>query len=871
MTLKGDTTMFNSVNPRPVKRYKWKIYKDFTLVDLGFIFIVGGSLSIIMLALIENMVIKLAVGLMPFVFSPLFTISVPSQQCKVYHLIGRYIAFLFRKKHYDKSKSSWLIPYDKIDEDGLVKVLGNKGEYIRIIKVSGFNFLTLTDEESHQYIDSYRTFIKSLKFRFSIIATDMPISVEAHKEYLNSLKVSNKDVLKIANDMLEVVENGETNTEKNYYFCFLGSKKALQNEERFIIDGLVSMDLVPKVIDESEIINVLGKFYGNDEVSSLKELINPFSPVTFKQSSFIMNGKHMAIYAINEFPFDSSEGWMFPLTQIKDVTFVTHVESYDLAKAKKKIDKIISDLRGRNQATHRHSESAVTEHEYNLLSELSNQIQQQSEVVNSSYTFLIAASDSAEGLREIHKDIRAKAIAHDFKINTLTYLQFDAFDAVLPKKSGFLKRLTSTEVPASSQANGFPFFQDYLDDEKGIYLGYSQMGSNIFFDPWIINPLRKNHNGSILGASGGGKSTLLKKLAKDNWMRDAKVIIIDPQRENKKLCETLGGKWLNMGADSQSKKSYQINPLQFFQESEDQGSIASHIQFLEGFFKTLYQDLNQVQVGELRDILLNLYRHKLKSKTSYEPKDFPILRELSDAIDKEFERVKKSTKEDYKISNLYALSTLFRVFQSDDAPESKMWNGHTNFDTRDEKFIVFDIQTLNSSQNTRLINAQMHILLKFTFSEIIRNKVINIAQKKEEKVLVIVDEAHLLINEKHPAGLQFLYEMSKTVRKFSGSLFIATQNIADLLGRSDNVRALTSAIINNTQYSFYFQLNPDDFKSLEVANSSSSHKFSEEERAFIVGARKGDCLLALTPSDRKMIHVDVSDKEIAIWKEKHEA
>ncbi len=871
MIQKGGMPMFNSVNPKPVKRYKWKIFKDFTVVDLFVIFGIGLSFSVILLSLIDNMVIKLTVGLLPILLSPLLTISVPSQQCKVYHFLGRYIAYLFQKRHYDKNQLGWLIPYEVIDEDNFVKIAGNKSEYIKIFKVSGFNFLTLTDDESHIYIDAYRTFIKSLKFRFSIIATDMPISIADHKDYLESLKTSNKDILTIAQNMLTVIESGETSEEKTYYFCFYGSKKALQAEERFLVDGLVGIGLVPKAIDASEISKVLGKLYGNDNALNLKELIDTASQVSFKQNSIVINNRHIAIYAISQFPFESSEGWMFPLTQIKNVTFVSHVETYDLAKAKKRIDKIISDLRGRNQTTNRHSESAATEHEYSLLSDLSNQIQQQSEIVNSTYTFLIAVSDSAAGLRDIHKDIRSKAITHDFKVSTLTYLQFDAFDAMLPKKSSYLKRLTSNEVPSSSQANGFPFFQDYLDDPKGIYLGYSQMGSNIFFDPWVINPLRKNHNGTILGASGGGKSTLLKKLAKDNWMQGSKVIIIDPQRENKKLCEALGGKWLNMGADSQSKNSYQINPLQFFQESEDQGQLASHIQFLEGFFQTLYQDLNQVQLGELKGILLSLYRIKLKGKTNYEPKDFPILRELSEAIDREFERVKDSDKEDYKISNLYALSTLFKVFQSSDAPESKMWNGYTNFDTSNEKFIVFDIQTLNSSQNTRLINAQMHILLKFTFSEIIRNKVINIAKKKTEKVLVIVDEAHLLINEKHPAGLQFLYEMSKTVRKFSGSLFIATQNIADLLGRSENVRALTSAIINNTQYAFYFQLNPDDLKSLEVANSSSSHKFSEEERSFIVGARKGDCLLALTPSDRKMIHIDVSDEEIAIWKEKYEA
>lgn len=283
--------------------------------------------------------------------------------------------------------------------------------------------------------------------------------------------------------------------------------------------------------------------------------------------------------------------------------------------------------------------------------------------------------------------------------------------------------------------------------------------------------------------------------------------------------------------------------------------------------------MTDVMSSMLQEILIKLYERKVLkliiNNGLLSPGDFPIMEELAQLIENEFVSIVSKTNEQYKVNDLYHLKMYFGTFLNKNSPESKMWNGHTNFDTKKSMFYVFDISSLITSQNKRLSNAQMHMLLKFMYSEVIKNRKFNLRQfrfqeKANQNILIVVDEAHLIIDEKAPAGIDFLFTMVKTIRKYSGSMIITTQNISDLMSGGPHVTAKTSAIINNAQYQFYFQMNPDDLAKLNDMNASSSYTFSEEEKNYIVSANKGDCLFMLSQKDRKMIHIDISIEEMKI-------
>jgi type IV secretory pathway VirB4 component len=196
---------------------------------------------------------------------------------------------------------------------------------------------------------------------------------------------------------------------------------------------------------------------------------------------------------------------------------------------------------------------------------------------------------------------------------------------------------------------------------------------------------------------------------------------------------------------------------------------------------------------------------------------------------------------------------------------SNLWNGPTTINTKTSDFILFDFKKMNSSKNDKVMNAQMMLVLRFLENEISKNRENNLAKKLDNYIAVIVDEAHVFIDEKTPVALQFMFNMVKRIRKYNGIFVVITQNVNDFVGAA-NIKKYTTAIINGCQYSFIFGLNPADLQSL-VDLYSSVGGFSEEERMFIGNAGIGQCLFIVSPNQRILMErIMVSPEEESVFK-----
>jgi len=74
-----------------------------------------------------------------------------------------------------------------------------------------------------------------------------------------------------------------------------------------------------------------------------------------------------------------------------------------------------------------------------------------------------------------------------------------------------------------------------------LYLGDNTTNDAMFFDQFLINDKRKNHNQIIIGTSGSGKSTLTKKAIAFHLNMNRTVIVIDSEREYRNLCNYYQG------------------------------------------------------------------------------------------------------------------------------------------------------------------------------------------------------------------------------------------------------------------------------------------------------------------------------------------
>ena len=116
-----------------------------------------------------------------------------------------------------------------------------------------------------------------------------------------------------------------------------------------------------------------------------------------------------------------------------------------------------------------------------------------------------------------------------------------------------------------------------------------------------------------------------------------------------------------------------------------------------------------------------------------------------------------------------------------------------------------------------------------------------------------MDEGYNFIDPKFPVALDFIFLWYKRIRKYEGSIFFLTQNLIDVIGNPE-VAAKTTAIVNNSQYSFIFSLAPADLEILMDLYKNAGG-INETERYEISNAGNGDCFVISSPRNRASFHV----------------
>ena len=146
---------------------------------------------------------------------------------------------------------------------------------------------------------------------------------------------------------------------------------------------------------------------------------------------------------------------------------------------------------------------------------------------------------------------------------------------------------------------------------------------------------------------------------------------------------------------------------------------------------------------------------------------------------------------------------------------ANLWNGASTLDSSD-KFTVFNFQSLFETKNKVTSNGQMLTVLRFLEQQIINLRELNANRSQSARLrpIVVLDEGYMFIDENNTCALDFVYQWYKRIRKYSGAMIFLTQNLADIVGNAAII-SKTSAIINNTQYSFIMTLQGKDVEVLQ--------------------------------------------------------
>ena len=329
-----------------------------------------------------------------------------------------------------------------------------------------------------------------------------------------------------------------------------------------------------------------------------------------------------------------------------------------------------------------------------------------------------------------------------------------AFKTTLPTAHDRL--MITRNMDTTSLATTFPFTSSELTQNQGVLYGINEHnGSLIILDRFSM----ENANMVIFAKSGAGKSYLVKLEALRSLMFDTEVIIIDPENEYQKLCEAVGGQYINFSFSAKAK----INPFDLSQIYEEgQSELGQKVLSLHSLFKIIMGQISPQEEALLDRAIIMTYRQKgITPDPGTQKKEPPLLEDLYKVL--------------VGMEEAAAESLAARLEKYVKGSSRGVFDQHTNIDITNT-FTVFSIKELEDA----LRPVAMFMILDFIWTKVKRDL---------KKRLLIIDEAWWLM--KYPDSASFVYSMAKRARKYYLGLTTITQDVEDFLN-SDYGKAIVT-------------------------------------------------------------------------------
>lgn len=547
------------------------------------------------------------------------------------------------------------------------------------------------------------------------------------------------------------------------------------------------------------------------------------------------------VLVITDYPPAAGIAWLSRVTQIPGVTSSLHISPTNSAELIESINKAIGEYASRleeggNALIRQRTEQALLDAEV-LLKKID---QEQQNIFYLTVVLLITAADK-EILDRRTRQVEASLAAAGMRGRTLLFRQEQGLKSLGPwmelQEELFLAG--GRNMPIETVAAAFPFVSGGLNDASGILLGRDQAGGVVVIDIWEKGGDRVNSNWTILGKSGTGKSYTAKMLLLREYAQGAKIIIIDPEREYRKMCKAFEGAWINVAGGQGRINPLQIRSLPIDNDEDDdeeasffnaQSPLGLHLQILRTFFSLYLKDLSDVERAILEDALIEIYKQKGIDNTT-DPKDipsngWPLMSDLYQYV----------LEKEQKQPDLYQrLAILLR--RSAEGADAPLWNGATTA-SPDSDFIVLDVHELQNADDA-VRRTQYFNVLSYAWNLI--------GQDRDSRVILLVDEAWMLVDEHTPQALAFLRDTAKRIRKYEGSLIVASQNVIDFL---DPVIARHGqAVLDNPAYKLLLAQGDKDLQGLKQMMN-----LTEAESELLQSAKRGEGLLV---AGNQRIHIKI--------------
>ena len=582
---------------------------------------------------------------------------------------------------------------------------------------------------------------------------------------------------------------------------------------------------------------------------ALLNVITPIGGMEFFRNKIYIGENIAKVYAITKYPESIDYGWLSKISNIPHVVSCQIFEPCDNSALIEHLSHSVAQNRGIADSTHDALTRQRAEKSADDAEKLMRQIDQNGETVGFMSNLVMPLAKDESTLDGICRRLESAASALRCRIRVLASLQKQAFQAVSPYHvmDETIRNITRRNVPLSTFMGGMPFASSGFSDRDGYYFAKDSQGGLVVLDPWVRGGDRTNSNFVVLGVAGVGKSTAVKSLILSEYMSGTVIICVDPEREMKYMCERLGGDWINCCGGSAGR----INPLEIRPApvddegdadklyNEGMGAMALHFKTLEVFIKLYMPDINEIQKSIFKQLLEELYGNFgitwATDVTGLKPEVFPTFTDL-------YELLKKRIEASPSDKNLWYLSVMIRELA--EGSDSFLWNGHTSIKAH-SRFICLDTLDLQNTSDS-VKKSQYYCILTWAWEQMSRDR--------NEKVLLICDEAYLLVDPNVPQSLIFLRNVAKRARKYEAGLIIISHSVVDFLDPS--VKMYGQALMDLPAYKILMGC---DGKNL--AETTELYNLTELEQDILFNKKRKYALFC-SGSKRLLIRFDLPEYKL---------
>lgn len=495
-------------------------------------------------------------------------------------------------------------------------------------------------------------------------------------------------------------------------------------------------------------------------IRTLRDFIAP-SSIEFTTDHFRLGTKYGRTIYVYGYPREIYTGWLSSIINIDEVLdlsmFIYPVDTQViLNNLRKKVTQLEADMSiGAEKGKIRDpgTEAALSDAE-----ELRDQLQIGSEKFFRYGLYVTTYADSLDELNFVQHKIETIFGQQLVFSKVASSQQEQGLNSTIPQLADQLQIRRNMNTGAISTS--FPFTSADLTDGQGVLYGINMHNNGlVIFDRFSL----ENANMVVFAKSGAGKSFTVKLEALRSMMLGSDILIIDPENEYQKLSEAVGGSYIRLSLNSDTR----INPFDLprvidVEEADD--SLRANLVTLHGLLRQMLGGSQsttdgQIIVGltaseeaDLDQALIDTYaRVGITSDPLTHNSTPPTIIDLYDTL----LHMEGSGPSLAQRLRKYTTGTFAGIFSQ-----------QSNIDINNT-MVVFNIRDLEDE----LRPIAMYIVLSHIW---------NITRTIQKKRLLIVDEAWQLM--KYDDSANFLFSLAKRARKYQLGLTTVTQDVEDFMG-----------------------------------------------------------------------------------------